>query len=666
MDTSEFKEIFAAEARDYLQSLNDDLLRLENDPENSDILDEMFRAAHSLKGMAGTMGFHELADFTHEMESIFDLLRTGSLKATQDVVDVLFQAVDTLELLLEATIDGSPIAYHEQITERLRSLTSLTPSQTSSRSAGEVDVGFKLNEFDRETIKQGREQGLNAYVAEVSLRPNTLLKSVRVFTVFQALENIGTIIKSDPPAHDLEEERFDLDFALLLLTKESAQTVQQVIEGISEIDAVKVHVVNQEQQSNLPVEAAAAQEEPQAEFPANAGSPLVKPTQFQQRSGDKYVRIETERLDKLINLVGELVISRTQVIEIMRDVVDAEQKSAADQLDRVTTELQHAAMSLRMVPIKQVFDRFPRMVRDLARASQKEINLEIYGEDTELDRSLVNQIGDPLVHLIRNAIDHGIEPREVRAARGKPTVGTVRVGARHEGSHIVIAVEDDGGGLDVDKIRAKAIERGLLAEDVGEITQDTAIDLLFQPGFSTASTVTDISGRGVGMDAVKSVIESMSGTIEIETEPEKYLRTVIKLPLTLAIIKALLVMADGATYAIPIQAVRENLQITRDQIKTVQQHDVIVLRDEILPLYDLAGCLGFTPLQPEEDESLSVIVMETRGQKAAFIVEDLIGQQEIVIKSLGDLIGEVKGIAGAAVLGNGQVALILDNSTLLR
>lgn len=240
------------------------------------------------------------------------------------------------------------------------------------------------------------------------------------------------------------------------------------------------------------------------------------------------------------------------------------------------------------------------------------------------------------------------------------------MGARHEGSHIVIAVEDDGGGLDVDKIRAKAIERGLLAEDVGEITQDTAIDLLFQPGFSTASTVTDISGRGVGMDAVKSVIESMSGTIEIETEPEKYLRTVIKLPLTLAIIKALLVMADGATYAIPIQAVRENLQITRDQIKTVQQHDVIVLRDEILPLYDLAGCLGFTPLQPEEDESLSVIVMETRGQKAAFIVEDLIGQQEIVIKSLGDLIGEVKGIAGAAVLGNGQVALILDNSTLLR
>ena len=306
------------------------------------------------------------------------------------------------------------------------------------------------------------------------------------------------------------------------------------------------------------------------------------------------------------------------------------------------------------------------MVRDLARASQKEINLEIYGEDTELDRSLVNQIGDPLVHLIRNSIDHGIEPRDVRIARGKPTAGTVRVGARHEGSHIVIAVEDDGGGLNVEKIRAKAIERGLLPSDVGEISKQTAIDLLFQPGFSTASVVTDISGRGVGMDAVKSVIESMSGTIEIETEPEKYLRTVIKLPLTLAIIKALLVVADGATYAIPIQAVRENLQITRDQIKTVQQHDVIVLRDEILPLYDLAECLGFTPLQPEQDESLSVIVMETRGQKAAFIVEDLIGQQEIVIKSLGDLIGEVKGIAGAAVLGNGQVALILDNSTLLR
>lgn len=659
MDTSEFREIFVAEARDYLQSLNDDLLKLEQDPYNRTILDEMFRAAHSLKGMAGTMGFRELASFTHEMESVLDLLRTGALKPEQDVVDVLFQSVDTLEMLLEATIAGDSITNHDLVVQRLKQLTNGTPA-VNGADLGGVNESFELNEFDRETIKQGREQGMNAYVVCVGLRPNTLLKSVRVFTVFQAIESIGTIVKSNPSSHDLEDERFDLEFSLLVLTKENAATVQQIVEGISEIDTVEVQQPYEQEPITSAPEAAVALDADHDD------TQLVKGTPFQQRSSDKYVRIETERLDKLVNLVGELVISRTQVIEMAKDIDDSEQKSVVAQLDRVTTELQHAAMNLRMVPIKQVFDRFPRMVRDLARVSQKEINLEIFGEETELDRSLVNQIGDPLVHLIRNSIDHGIEDRKVRIARGKPEVGTVRVGARHEGSHILIEVQDDGGGLNIERIRDKAIERGLIPSDTENITLDEAVELLFRPGFSTASAVTDISGRGVGMDAVKNVVESLSGTIEVDSVPEQYLRVVIKLPLTLAIIKALLVLADGATYAIPIQTVRENLQITKDQIKTVQQHDVIVLRDEILPLYDLAGCLGFSPLKVEDEASLSVIVMETRGQKTAFIVEDLIGQQEIVIKTLGDLIGDVKGIAGAAVLGNGQVALILDNSTLLR
>lgn len=657
MDTSEFRDIFAAEARDYLQSLNQDLLRLEQEPHNRLILDDMFRAAHSLKGMAATMGFQELASFTHEMESVLDLLRTGELAAEQHVVDLMFQSVDALEELLESTLTGTPSAAADQLVERLREIVS---SSATAPAAGGDDVGkgLRIDDYDRDTIKEAYAQGLKAYAVHITLRPNTLLKSVRVYTVFQAIESIGTIIKSHPSAHDLEEERFDLDFSLLVLTQESATAVKEVVEGISEIDAVEVEEINLAEKGESGQAAAALDVDPS---PAD----FLKSAQI-QRSSDKYVRIETERLDKLVNLVGELVISRTQVLEVVKDIKDADQKGVVSQLDRVTTELQHAAMNLRMVPIRHVFHRFPRMVRDLARASGKEINLEIFGEETELDRSLVNQIGDPLVHLIRNSIDHGIEERSVRLARGKPAVGTIRLGARHEGSHILIEVSDDGGGLDVEKIRAKAIERGLIPSDSPSITMNEAVDLLFQPGFSTAGTVTDISGRGVGLDAVKAVVESLSGTVEVESEPEKYLRVIIKLPLTLAIIKALLVVADGETYAIPIQAVRENLQITKSQIKTVQQHNVIVLRNEVLPLYDLAECLGFKPLEVEDEEtSLSVIVMETRGQKAAFIVEDLIGQQEIVIKSLGDLIGEVKGVAGAAVLGNGRVALILDNSTLL-
>jgi two-component system chemotaxis sensor kinase CheA len=342
---------------------------------------------------------------------------------------------------------------------------------------------------------------------------------------------------------------------------------------------------------------------------------------------------------------------------------NSEQKNVLLQLDRVTTELQYAAMSLRMVPLKQVFDRFPRMVRDFAQSSGKRINLEIFGEMTELDRSIVNQIADPLVHLIRNSIDHGLEPEEERIAKGKPAAGTIRLGARHEGSHILIEISDDGMGLDVERIRSKAIETGLLADGTEELSMAEAVEFLFSPGFSTAQEVTDLSGRGVGLDAVRSTVESLSGTIEMQSEPGQSLTTTIKLPLTLAIIKALLVVADGEILAVPLQAVRENIQVMRSETKTIQQHNVVMLRNEVLPLFDLAECLGFTPYVGSD--LLQVIILDIRGEKVGFIVEDLIGQQEIVIKSLSGVVKDIPGITGATVLGNGNVALILDNSTLL-
>lgn len=660
MDINAFKEVFAAEARDYLQTLNDDLLSFERDPADANILDEMFRAAHSLKGMAGTMGFDELAEFTHEMESVLDLLRNNDLHPTANVINVLFNSVDTLEILLEQTINEEAISPFE---EEIKALQALTTGESDNKKAMEHvaadSISVELDEFNRETVKQGLGQGYNAFKVAVHLRPNTILKSVRVYTVFQAVEEVATIIQSNPSAENLEEEKFDLQFAIIILTRETAEAVQALVEGIPEIDQAVVETISLETIEKNQVangkEAAIAQSEiaPTLERRAVSRSPRT----------EALVRVETERLDKLINLVGELVISRTQVVEMSQESDNSDQKGALAELDRVTTELQYAAMSLRMVPIKQVFDRFPRMVRDLAQSSKKDINLEIFGETTELDRSIVNQIGDPLVHLIRNSIDHGLESKEERIAKGKSPTGTIRLGARHEGSHILIEICDDGQGLNLEQIRKKAIERGLLSADAPEISTREAADLLFHPGFSTAEQVTDLSGRGVGLDAVKAVVESLSGTIDLESEPGKSLRTIIKLPLTLAIIKALLVVADGETLAIPIQAVRENIQIERDQIKTVQQNDVIMLRNEVLPLYDLSVCLGFEPLKSEGP--LPVIIVEIGGEKIGFIVEDLIGQQEIVIKSLSRVLNDVKGIAGATVLGNGRVALIIDNSTLL-
>jgi two-component system chemotaxis sensor kinase CheA len=661
MDISAFKDVFAAEARDYLQALNNDLLDFEKDPANKAILDEMFRAAHSLKGMAGTMGFDELAEFTHEMESVLDLLRLNELRVDTHVINVLFQAVDTLEVLLEQTISDEPIGSFSNELAALRALISRR-SAIEEESATEPEVvSVDLDEFSRETVKQGIEQGFNAYEIIVSLRPKTLLKSVRVYTVFQALEAVGTIIQTNPSIQDLEEEQFDLEFGIIILTKESPSEIRSIIEGISEIDGVSVAPVrlgNGEEIIGI-----AEEPEPVAESDEAAAAVETKTVPSRHHRSEALVRVETERLDKLINLVGELVISRTQVMEIADVGENSEQKNVLLQLDRVTTELQYAAMSLRMVPLKQVFDRFPRMVRDFAQSSGKRINLEIFGEMTELDRSIVNQIADPLVHLIRNSIDHGLEPEEERIAKGKPAAGTIRLGARHEGSHILIEISDDGMGLDVERIRSKAIETGLLADGTEELSMAEAVEFLFSPGFSTAQEVTDLSGRGVGLDAVRSTVESLSGTIEMQSEPGQSLTTTIKLPLTLAIIKALLVVADGEILAVPLQAVRENIQVMRSETKTIQQHNVIMLRNEVLPLFDLAECLGFTPYVGSD--LLQVIILDIRGEKVGFIVEDLIGQQEIVIKSLSGVVKDIPGITGATVLGNGNVALILDNSTLL-
>lgn len=681
MDASEFKDVFAAEAHEYIQALNQDLLRLESNPNDRAALNDMFRAAHSLKGMSGTMGYQELADFTHQIESVLDLLRIGELTATESVVNIMFSAIDSLQNLLEKTLLEEELPDLEEVTAELRHLiqqrnnleSNLHQQGSKEQSTIEAQIDIELEDFDLEVVRAAKKEGYLPYKVVVRLLPKTLMKSVRAYTVFQALENIGTIIKSNPPAQELEDEKFDQEFALVLLTQRDADTIKNTVERISEIEHVAVLSIQtesaeSERRSVLPrtdeqlvnETAATAQDLPVKQKQSSSVTPFSRGAFV-----DRYIRVETERLDGLINLIGELVISKTQVMEIEADQLTDNTKNALVQLERITTELQYAAMKLRMVPIKQVFDRFPRLVRDFAQASGKEINLEIVGEDTELDRSLVNQIGDPLVHLVRNSIDHGIETTEKRKALGKPAQATLRLSAFHEGGHVIVQVYDDGQGLELDRIKQTAIEKGLLpANFANDLTMEQAVELIFRPGFSTNEAVTDVSGRGVGMDAVKNIVEGLSGQVEVESETGQGTCVTIKLPLTLAIIKALLVTCGGQVYALPIQSVRENLLAVESQIKTISQQKVIVLRDEILPLIDLNEALGFGQL--DYGDTLSVIVVESQGEKAGFVVDDIIGQQEIVIKSLSDILGDIRGISGATVLGNGEVALILDHNSLIK
>jgi two-component system chemotaxis sensor kinase CheA len=628
LDFSAYKDVFVAEAREYIQALNDDLLALEKNPQDVEILDRMFRAAHSLKGMAGTMGYTRLQDFTHEMENTLNTLRSGG-EVTTEIINDLFSTFDQLEILLEETING----------DEAEGTTEEEPSQSPSEMA--PSQGVRITELEREEIRHAEGRGQRAYDLHIRLKPNVLMKSVRAFTVFQALEGLGTIVGTEPERADIDEERFDDRFSILFLTHRSPEEIKGVIGNISEIAGVSVEARN------------IKEEEP---------TPAVASQMQGRRQQDPFIRVETERLDKLLNLVGELVISRTQVLELAAQLPN-DSRAALLHLDRVTTELQYATSSLRMVPIRQVFDRFPRMVRDLAQAEGKPVDLHISGQETELDRSIVNELGEPLVHLIRNAIDHGLEPPEERQAAGKPRAGRLEIVARHEGSHIVIEIADDGRGIDLERIRLKAVDRGLLDPEATP-SEGELLDLIFQPGFSTADQVTDISGRGVGMDAVRAAIQSLNGTVELQSKYGQGTKISIKLPLTLAIIKALMVGVKKEIYAIPIQAVQENILVQKDRIKTIQGRWVITLRNRVLPLLDLADYLHLG--QTTEKESLPVIIISAGEEQVGLVVDELLGQQEVVIKTLDSQFASLPGIAGATILGNGHVALILDVANLVQ
>ena len=718
----EYRDLFLAEAREYLQSMTDRLLDMEKDPSAMEHLTEIFRSAHSLKGMAGTMGYELISGLTHKVETLLDSLRGGQIGVETEMVSLLFEAVDLVYLLVDnldsqaeygesvAELEQKILAWLDraQKSERIHSKLPLQPPPVEQNDGAvkdkspdpyqkgqdpqlcePIDVDTTFNEYEKEMLKDAIVKGESIILIHVWLQEGSLLKSVRAYMVCKAVEEQGDIIKTLPPMPELEEGQFEQDFRLVVVGRPEQEELRRSIEGIAEIEKVQVTSLELELEPQSELAAAAAvvaqpEEAPLPEAPHDLNAQIweqphpaasmdngVAIPQANKVEGtvstrvlEKTVRVETAKLDTLVNLVGELIINRTRVLELGKRLDDELLEGSLEQLERITTDLQSAVMTLRMVPIKQVFDRFPRMVRDLAIDKNKDVELVISGEETELDRTIVNQVGDPLVHLLRNAVDHGIEMPEERIRKGKSPAGCIVLEAHHEGSHVVVSVSDDGKGIDPELIRQKALEKGIVSKaELEMMDASTVVNLIFHSGFSTSQTVTDISGRGVGMDVVKTAVEALNGTVELKSEKGSGSHFVMRLPLTLAIIRALMVKAGNEIYAIPIEAIRENIYVEPHEIRTVNQDRVITLREEVLPLNSLNERLGMGTF--EQQEVYPVVVVRAGNKKAGLIVDDLLGQQEIVIKSLSSFINNIRGIAGATVLGDGRVTLILDVATLL-
>lgn len=662
MDMSQYLGLFIEEARDHIQSLNDNMLKLEENPEDLQLINEIFRSAHTLKGMAGTMGFVNMQKLTHAMENVLAAARDGKLKINSNIMDILFKTVDALESYLDVVIStGTEGSEHNlQLVNSLNAILG-KPQEEVVASSEKVAGKLEYDEFVIRAIERAYAQGFNVYKIDVELDKNCLLKSARAYLVFKAVEELGEIINSKPPVQDIEDEKFDFEFSITVVSKEPLEKIRERILSISEIREAKgIEVRVGDVQAKQTQETAATADTVQS-------TETVKVVRDQKQEGmqktSKTVRVDIERLDVLMNLVSELIIIKSRIEQFAKKYNDRQYEESIEYLERITTSLHDAVMKVRMVPVERVFSRFPRMMRDLARELKKEFELVMSGEDTEVDRTIVDELGDPLIHLLRNAADHGIEDPEERVKNGKPRSGTIKLSAYHDGNNVVIEIEDDGRGIDIEKVRKKAIEKGLLKEDQLDLSDQEIIDFLFLPSFSTKDKVTSLSGRGVGLDVVKTKIEQLGGVVEVKTEKGRGTKFTIRLPLTLAIIQALLVTVKDEIYAIPIASIREIVDVAKEEIRVVQKgKEIIVLRNQVIPIKYLHKIVG---LEMDFDRKKYTVVIVKRGEKlTGIIVDRLLGQQDIVIKSLGKYLEGIRLVSGATILGDGSVAMILDPNML--
>jgi len=708
MDVSQYLDVFIDESNEHIQSLSDNIMILEKEPENADTINEIFRAAHSLKGMAGTMGFKKMQHLTHDMENVFQEVRNDNVKVNSDLIDILFDCLDAIEgyvSTIKETSDegsednavtikklndfltketGSDIVSEK--TPEVETTVAETASETNSSDEQNDAVAYThlpLSDDDKMKVIDELEGGANVIGITVNTSKECLLKAARAFLVYKAVEEFGEIIAYSPSAQDVEDEKFETEFSLLLQTDCDQDDIKSAIENVSEIKSAVIGPVNLDMyHENVAVqEAPDKSETPKVEktktilstidnskeqasktsknaiAAANKGKPVATRT----------VRVDIDKLDDLMNQVSELIIAKNTLVARANS---SEAEGGADlteqieYLERITTGLHESVMKVRMVPIESVVNKFPRMIRDLSRKLNKPMDLIMSGEETELDRTVVDQIGDPLQHLLRNSADHGIEDPETRKMNGKPETGKIWLTAYQEGNNVIIKVKDDGAGIDTDSVLRKAIERGIVSEEEGKkLSKKEIANFLFMPSFSMAKKITDISGRGVGLDVVKSNVESLGGDVEVHSEMGVGSTFTVRLPLTLAIIQALMVEVRDEKYAIALASIQNIEYIPVTDIKYVQAKEVIYLRGTVIPLVHMDTILDCQDTE-DKPEDITVVVVNKGDSSVGVVVDNLIGQQEIVIKSLGKVIEDNKYISGATILGDGEVALIIDVNSL--
>ena len=694
MDVSQYLEIFIEETKEHLQSLNEHLLILEREPENEETINEIFRAAHSLKGMAGTMGYKRMQRLTHDCENVFSEIRNGKMKVTSELVDVLFKGLDALESYLgniqsdanEGEEDNEDIinALNNILNVGLGNAPVKVAQEEIKLAVAEVAPtvehdkmkfkNIKIEDHEKKAMVKAGMLGFNVVGLTIYIQDYCVLKGARAFMVNRTLEEYGEIIKLNPSAQDLEDEKYDLDYSAFIITKDSPEKLAKIASNVSEVKEVVADIIKLSQEDIAAYTSILKQDEVTTQQKTSKDTNSLKAgnanntKQASKPVANRSVRVDIDKLDVLMNLVSELIIAKNGLISISgsgSNVSDNSFNEQIEYLERVTTNLHESVMKTRMVPIESVVNRFPRMIRDLSKSLNKEMELFMTGEETELDRTVIDEIGDPLMHLLRNAADHGLESNEERQRIGKNPVGSIYLDAYQDGNNVVIEVRDDGGGINTEKIKKKAIEKGSITEEQAErMTDKDFIDILFQPSFSTAEKVTDVSGRGVGLDVVKTKIEALGGEIEAKTKLGEGSNFIIRLPLTLAIIQALMVIIGNEKYALPLGSIQTVENIPHTDLKTIQGKEVINLRGSVVPIIRLGDLLQCTKAETEP-EAYTIVIVKKGERHAGIVVDELLGQQEIVIKSIGKYIRNHKIISGATILGNGEVALILDVNSLV-
>jgi two-component system chemotaxis sensor kinase CheA len=683
-EMAQYLSVFLDEGREQLGLLETHILSLERGDSSTEILQVLFRAAHTLKGSSRAMGFLAIGDLTHEMENVLDDLRQGKMTVGTEIVNALLSCLDALSGLIdtvEQTSTDTAAAGSADIPALVARLSALRSSAgvpvppVVSSAAPSDSVLMTLQEHVQASLQQAHDAGLTAYHITVTLDPACLMKSVRVFMVLAALEPLGSVLASVPEEEALDNEEFDKEFQLLFVTEGRSEAISAALSEISELAAVSVTpwVADAPPASVTPPASASASAEASVpDAPVGTASPAVSHAAARTQT----IRVDIGRLDNLLNLIGELVIDRTQIARLAGELQSRYPQDegasslieAVHRIARITGELQDQIMQTRMLPIDGVFQRLPRMVRDLAQKTGKELDFQMEGGETELDRSVLEALGDPLIHLLRNSVDHGIELPEARQTAGKPALGKVILAARQVANQIVITLTDDGAGIHPAKIKASAVSKGLITQSAADAMSDKdAIALIFASGLSTAAVISDISGRGVGMDIVKSNLEKLGGRLSVDSEVGRGTCFTIHLPLTLAIVRALLVSAGGGTYVLPLSAVVEMLRLGTEEgeipLRTVGGQAVMVLRGRTVPLISLSGVLSGDPRATRASgipADAYVVVVGFGDTQVGLCVDGLLGEQEVVIKSIGILLGDIPGLAGATILGDGSVALIVD------